>query len=114
MNNVAILYGKHTNPQSLSVEGPEFVRLLKSVAGRSVLPYACREARDREGDQVWRDRVMESPLLCVSRDLRDHSIREATVTPIPRIITEAVGILTLGKVADSNVIPHTPHNRPPL
>jgi large subunit ribosomal protein L25 len=33
----AILYGKHTSPESLSVEGPEFVRLLKSVAGRAVL-----------------------------------------------------------------------------
>jgi large subunit ribosomal protein L25 len=33
----AILYGKHTSPESLSIEGPEFVRLLKSVAGRAVL-----------------------------------------------------------------------------
>ncbi|MCR6656023.1 MAG: 50S ribosomal protein L25 [Opitutus sp.] len=33
----AILYGKHTNPESLSVEGPEFTRLLKSVGGRAVL-----------------------------------------------------------------------------
>lgn len=33
----AILYGKHTNPEKLSIEGPEFVRLLKSVAGRAVL-----------------------------------------------------------------------------
>jgi large subunit ribosomal protein L25 len=33
----AILYGKHTQPEKLSVEGPEFVRLIKSVAGRAVL-----------------------------------------------------------------------------
>ena len=33
----AILYGKHTSPESLSIEGPEFVRLLTSVAGRAVL-----------------------------------------------------------------------------
>ncbi|MDB6095599.1 MAG: ribosomal rRNA E-loop binding protein Ctc/L25/TL5, partial [Verrucomicrobia bacterium] len=33
----AILYGKHTSPESLSIEGPEFVRLLKSLAGRAVL-----------------------------------------------------------------------------
>ncbi|MEO5959604.1 MAG: 50S ribosomal protein L25 [Opitutaceae bacterium] len=33
----AILYGKHTKPESLSIEGPEFVRLLKSVGGRAVL-----------------------------------------------------------------------------
>ena len=38
----AILYGKHTSPESLSVEGPEFIRLLKSVAGRAVLIELAR------------------------------------------------------------------------
>lgn len=33
----AILYGKHTSPEKLAVDTPEFVRLLKSVAGRAVL-----------------------------------------------------------------------------
>ena len=33
----AILYGKHTKPESLSIEGPEFTRLLKSVGDRAVL-----------------------------------------------------------------------------
>ena len=33
----AILYGKHTNPEKLSIETPEFTKLLKSVAGRAVL-----------------------------------------------------------------------------
>jgi large subunit ribosomal protein L25 len=33
----AILYGKHTKPEKLAIEGPEFTRLLKAVAGRSVL-----------------------------------------------------------------------------
>ncbi len=33
----AILYGKHTKPESLSIEGPEFVRLLKAVGSRAVL-----------------------------------------------------------------------------
>lgn len=33
----AILYGKHTNPESLSIDAPEFVRLLKSVGDRAVL-----------------------------------------------------------------------------
>jgi large subunit ribosomal protein L25 len=33
----AILYGKHTNPEKLAVDTPEFVRLLKVVSGRSVL-----------------------------------------------------------------------------
>src|SRR5580698_3197567 len=33
----AILYGKHADPEKLSIEGPEFVRLLKSVSGRALL-----------------------------------------------------------------------------
>lgn len=33
----AILYGKHAAPEKLSVEVPEFIRLLKSVGGRAVL-----------------------------------------------------------------------------
>jgi len=33
----AILYGKHSQPEKFSIEVPEFVRLIKSVAGRAVL-----------------------------------------------------------------------------
>jgi large subunit ribosomal protein L25 len=33
----AILYGKHTKPESLSIDGPEFGRLLKTVGDRAVL-----------------------------------------------------------------------------
>jgi len=33
----AILYGKHTSPEKLAVDTPEFVRLLKGIAGRAVL-----------------------------------------------------------------------------
>jgi large subunit ribosomal protein L25 len=33
----AILYGKHTSPESLSIEGPEFTRLQKTMGGRAVL-----------------------------------------------------------------------------
>jgi len=33
----AILYGKHTKPESLSVDGPEFTRLIKAIAGSASL-----------------------------------------------------------------------------
>jgi large subunit ribosomal protein L25 len=39
----AILYGKHSAPEKLSVEVPEFTRLLKSVAGRALLIELNRE-----------------------------------------------------------------------
>ena len=33
----AILYGKHTKPETLSVDGPEFTRLIKAIAGSASL-----------------------------------------------------------------------------
>jgi large subunit ribosomal protein L25 len=33
----AILYGKHTKPESISIDGPEFIRLVKVVGDRAVL-----------------------------------------------------------------------------
>ncbi|MEI6590115.1 MAG: 50S ribosomal protein L25 [Verrucomicrobiota bacterium] len=33
----AILYGKHTSPEKLSIDGPEFRKLLKAASGRSIL-----------------------------------------------------------------------------
>lgn len=33
----AILYGKHTSPVTLSVDGPEFTRLVKAIAGKAAL-----------------------------------------------------------------------------
>ena len=33
----AILYGKHTKPESLAIDGPEFTRLVKAIAGSASL-----------------------------------------------------------------------------
>lgn len=44
----AILYGKHTKPESLVVETPEFTRLLKAVAGRAVLVELNCEGRSEK------------------------------------------------------------------
>src|SRR5438128_10534246 len=55
----AILYGKHTKPESLSIEGPEFVRLLKTVGDRAVLVELNR------GDNV------EKPLTFLQEIQRD-------------------------------------------
>ncbi|HRE05456.1 MAG TPA: 50S ribosomal protein L25, partial [Opitutaceae bacterium] len=38
----AILYGKHTSPEKLAIDGPEFTRLLKSVSGRSLIIELAR------------------------------------------------------------------------
>jgi len=41
----AILYGKHTQPEKLSIEVPEFVRLIKSVARKGPDLFAGSPAR---------------------------------------------------------------------
>ena len=38
----AILYGKHTKPEMLSIDAPEFTRLLKAIASRTVLVELAR------------------------------------------------------------------------
>lgn len=40
----AILYGKHTNPTKLAVDSPEFIKLLKVVAGRSLIIELKRDS----------------------------------------------------------------------
>src|ERR1700753_3208552 len=39
----AILYGKHTKPETLAVAAPEFTKLLKDIAGRAALIELKRE-----------------------------------------------------------------------
>ncbi|HXA14056.1 MAG TPA: 50S ribosomal protein L25 [Opitutaceae bacterium] len=59
----AILYGKHSSPERLSVEVPEFTRLLKSVAGRAVLIELNREDKPEKAltflQEVQRDPITD-------------------------------------------------------
>jgi large subunit ribosomal protein L25 len=59
----AILYGKHTNPESLSVDGPEFTRLLKSIAGSASLIELRREGKSETAlsflQEVQRDPITD-------------------------------------------------------
>jgi large subunit ribosomal protein L25 len=59
----AILYGKHSDPEKLSVEVPEFTRLLKSVAGRALLIELDREGKPERAlsflQEVQRDPITD-------------------------------------------------------
>jgi len=59
----AVLYGKHTSPESLSVDIPEFTRLLKSVAGRAVLVELKRDDKPARAlsflQEVQRDAITD-------------------------------------------------------
>jgi large subunit ribosomal protein L25 len=62
----AILYGKHTEPEKLSIDGPEFVRLLKSVAGRAVLVELARTDKPEKAlsflQEIQRDPITDKYL----------------------------------------------------
>lgn len=62
----AILYGKHTEPEKLCIDGPEFVRLLKSVAGRAVLVELARTDKPEKAlsflQEIQRDPITDKYL----------------------------------------------------
>jgi len=62
----AILYGKHTNPEKLEIEGAEFLRLVKAVRGRSVLIELQHEGRPEKPlsflQEVQRDPITDKYL----------------------------------------------------
>ena len=59
----AILYGKHSAPEKLSIEVPEFTKLLKSVAGRSLLIELNREDKPEKAlsflQEIQRDPITD-------------------------------------------------------
>ena len=90
----AILYGKHTKPESLSVEGPEFARLLKSVAGRAVLVELARtDKADRPltfFQEVQRDPITDKYLHV---DLQEVKADEKFEIRVPLHLTgESFGV----------------------
>ena len=90
----AILYGKHTNPEKLAVDGPEFTRLLKSVAGRALI---IELARSDKGDkalsflqEVQRDPITDKYLHVDLQEVKANETFEIRVAVQP--LGEAFGV----------------------
>jgi len=62
----AILYGKHTKPEKLSIETPEFVRLLKVLSGRSILIELQQAGKEEKAlsflQEIQRDPITDKYL----------------------------------------------------
>jgi large subunit ribosomal protein L25 len=92
----AILYGKHTKPESLSIEGPEFVRLLKSLGGRSVLIELQRGGKSASGSalsflqEVQRDPITDKYLHVDLQEVKSDEKFEIRV-PV-RVVGESFGV----------------------
>ena len=100
----AILYGKHTSPESLSVEVPEFVRLLKSVAGRAVLLELQRSDKAEKSlsflQEIQRDPITDK---YVHIDLQEVKADEKFEIRIAvRVVGESFGVKNQSGVLEMN------------
>lgn len=88
----AILYGKHTKPESLSIDGPEFTRLVKSVGGRSVLIELQRKAGVALSflQEVQRDPITDKYLHVDLQEVKSDEKFEIRV-PV-RVVGESFGV----------------------
>ncbi len=90
----AILYGKHTKPESLSIEGPEFVKLLKNVGDRAVLIELNRSGKSDKAisflQEVQRDPITDKYLHV---DLQEVKADEKFEIRVPVHLTgESFGV----------------------
>ena len=76
-------------------------------AARSVLQYACSEAKTKPGGQHWYDQRMRSDLLSFFRDLRNNSVHEIPISPVRKTTTETASMLAFGEDEDRVMIPYS-------
>jgi len=90
----AILYGKHSAPEKLSIEVPEFTRLLKTVAGRSLLIELSREDKAEKAlsflQEIQRDPITDRYLHVDLHEVKSDEKFEIRV-PV-HIVGEAFGV----------------------
>ncbi len=90
----AILYGKHSDPEKLSVEVPEFTKLLKSVAGRALLIQLDRDDKPEKAlsflQEIQRDPITDRYLHV---DLHEVKPEEKFEIRVPvHLIGESFGV----------------------
>ena len=100
----AILYGKHTKPESLSIEGPEFIRLLKSVAGRAVLIELARTDKSEKAlsflQEVQRDPITDKYVHVDFQEVKPDEKFEIRVAI--RLTGESFGVKNQSGVLEFN------------
>src|SRR5688572_27482943 len=102
----AILYGKHTKPESLSIEGPEFTRLLKSVGDRAVLIELERGGKGGAAkalsflQEVQRDPITDKYLHVDLQEVKSDEKFEIRV-PV-HLIGESFGVKNQSGVLEVN------------
>ncbi len=90
----AILYGKHSAPEKLSVEVPEFTKLLKAVSGRALLIELNREDKPEKAlsflQEIQRDPITDRFLHVDLHEVKPDEKFEIRV-PV-RVTGESFGV----------------------
>jgi len=90
----AILYGKHSAPEKLSIEVPEFTKLLKTVAGRSLLIELKRDDKAEKAlsflQEIQRDPITDRYLHVDLHEVKSDETFEIRV-PV-RVGGESFGV----------------------
>jgi large subunit ribosomal protein L25 len=98
----AILYGKHTKPETLAVNGPKFVKLLKEIAGRAALIELKREAGATALSflqEIQRDPITDRYLHVDLQEVKENE--KMVIVVALRVIGEAYGVKTEGGILDT-------------
>ena len=116
----AILYGKHTKPQTIAIDAPEFTRLLRSVAGRALI-IELNHKDSTEKALSFIQEIQRDPITDKFRhvDLQEVKADEKLEINVPISLTgEAFGVKTQGGVLETSA--HTlrvrclPKDLPPV
>jgi large subunit ribosomal protein L25 len=98
----AILYGKHTKPESLAVHAPEFVKLLKEISGRSALIELKRDAGATALSflqEIQRDPITDKYLHLDLQEVKENE--KMIINVAIHIVGEAYGVKTEGGILET-------------
>ena len=98
----AILYGKHTSPETLAVDAPEFSRLVKALAGRALIIELQRKDKAEKAlsflQEIQRDPITDKYLHV---DLQEVKADEKVDVNVPVVVLgEAFGVKSQGGVLE--------------
>ncbi len=98
----AILYGKHTKPENLAVNGPEFVKLRKEIGGKAALIELKRDAGATALSflqEIQRDPITDKYLHLDLQEVKENEKMVINVTI--HVVGEAYGVKTEGGILET-------------
>lgn len=98
----AILYGKHTKPETLAVNAPEFTKLLKEIAGRAALIELKRDAGAAALSflqEIQRDPITDRYLHVDLQEVKENE--KMVINVAVHTVGESSGVKNEGGILDT-------------